>query len=266
MQSDRDKLLLLIERLRIACVSSFSDNVVGIYLHGSVAMRCFSWLTGDVDCLVVVRQALQASAKLRFIQACLAMEPLCPAKGLELSVVTVQSCAVPERNPCFELHFSPMYASAYRQGMVGQLSRMPKRDTDLVAHFAMVRARGITLMGKKAEHLFAPIPREWILDYLQAEMEGAATSKNDHPVYYVLNACRSLAFLEKNEFLSKQEGGYWGMQHLPEKYTSLLKAALAAYGGGSPMQIVDYPMPEFWAEIKKRWQQGRYIAKESVLP
>lgn len=266
MQNDQDKLQLLIERLRMECVSSFADNLLGIYLHGSVAMGSFSWLTGDVDCLVVVRQALQVSAKLRFIRVCLAMEPICPAKGLELSVVTLQSCAIPERNPCFELHYSPMYASAYRQDPVGQLSRMPKRDPDLIAHFAMARARGIVLMGKKTEQLFAPIPREWMLDYLQAEMEDAVISGNEDPVYYVLNACRALAFLEKNELLSKKEGGEWGIQCFPEKYTSLLKAVLAAYGGGSAVEITDYPMPEFWAEIKKRWQQGRDSAGSSVCP
>lgn len=264
MQNDRDKLQLLIERLCMECVSSFADNLVGIYLHGSVAMGCFSWLTGDVDCLVAVRQALQVSEKLRFIQECLAMEPLCPAKGLELSVVTLQSCAMPEQNPSFELHFSPMYASAFRQDPVGQLSRMPKHDPDLIAHFAMVRARGIALIGKKAEQVFAPIPREWMLDYLQAEIEDELVSENENPVYYVLNACRAVAFLEKNELLSKQEGGDWGIQHLPKKYTSLLKAILAAYGGGPAVKIADYPMSEFRAEIKMRWRQGRDCARVSI--
>lgn len=259
MQNDQAKLQLLIERLRMECVSSFADNLLGIYLHGSVAMGCFSWFTGDVDCLVLIRQALQVSEKLRFIQACLAMEPLCPAKGLELSVVTLQSCAVPEQNPCFELHFSPMHASAYRQDLAGQLSRMPKRDPDLIAHFAMVRARGIAIMGKKTEQLFAPIPREWMLDYLQAEMGDTVIPVNENLVYYVLNACRALAFLEKNELLSKQEGGAWGIQYFPEKYTSLLKAVLTAYGGGPTVRTADYPIPEFWLEVKKRWQKGGIV-------
>lgn len=160
MQNDQTKLQLLIERLRMECVSSFEDNLLGIYLHGSVAM---------------------------------------------------------------------------------------------------VRARGIAIMGKKTEQLFVPIPREWMLDYLQAEMQDAVIRENENPVYCVLNACRALAFLEKNELLSKQEGGEWGIQYFPEKYTSLLKAVLTAYGGGPTVRTADYPIPEFWLEVKKRWQKGGIV-------
>lgn len=44
MQNDQTKLQLLIERLRMECVSSFADNLLGMYLHGSVVMGAFPGL------------------------------------------------------------------------------------------------------------------------------------------------------------------------------------------------------------------------------
>lgn len=155
---------LLIRQLCETLTDALGENLTGIYLHGSVAMGCFSWNTGDVDCLVVTAAPLETAAKTAMIDTCLALQPLCPPKGLELNVVTKAVCENPQQNPAFEFHFSPLYAEPYAWGPQGQLSRMPKTDPDLIAHFSMVRSRGIALLGASPKQVFAPIPRVWLLD------------------------------------------------------------------------------------------------------
>lgn len=156
---EQQRLFLLIRRLCEALSDALGENLTGIYLHGSAAMGCFSWTTGDVDCLVVTAAPLGIAAKAAMIDICLALQPLCPPKGLELSVVTKAACEKPQRNPFFEFHFSPLYAESYAQDPQGQLIRMPKSDPDLIAHFSMVRSRGMTLLGAPPKQVFAPIPR-----------------------------------------------------------------------------------------------------------
>lgn len=254
---EQQRLFLLIRRFCEALSDALGENLTGIYLHGSAAMGCFSWTTGDVDCLVVTAAPLGIAAKAAMIDICLALQPLCPPKGVELSVVTKAACEKPQRNPFFEFHFSPLYAESYAQDPQGQLIRMPKSDPDLIAHFSMVRSRGMTLLGAPPKQVFAPIPRLWLLDSIQGDLEDAAQNMEDQPVYYVLNFCRALACLEDGQLLSKREGGEWGLRHLPLEYRSLLEAALAAYAGGAPLYIRQYPVHQFITEMWSRWKQGR---------
>ena len=41
--------------------------------------------------------------------------------------------------------------------------------------------------------------------------------------------CRILAFLKEDLYLSKLQGGEWGIAHLPQKYHSLILQALDCY-------------------------------------
>jgi streptomycin 3"-adenylyltransferase len=53
----------------------------------------------------------------------------------------------------------------------------------------------------------------------------------DVTVYWILGACRILAFIREEKVLSKLEGGYWGITHLPKKYYNLINQALSIYQG-----------------------------------
>ncbi len=50
-------------------------------------------------------------------------------------------------------------------------------------------------------------------------------------MYFVLNACRILAFAQAGLILSKDEGGQWGLAHLPTELHPVIKHALALYRG-----------------------------------
>ena len=43
--------------------SILKDNLVGIYLHGSLAMNCFNPKSGDIDFLAVVKEKLGIKTK-----------------------------------------------------------------------------------------------------------------------------------------------------------------------------------------------------------
>ena len=51
------------------------------------------------------------------------------------------------------------------------------------------------------------------------------------PTYWVLNACRIMAFIKEGTVLSKLEGGQWGIENLLSKYHNLISQALSCYQG-----------------------------------
>jgi streptomycin 3"-adenylyltransferase len=48
-------------------------------------------------------------------------------------------------------------------------------------------------------------------------------------VYVILNACRTYAYLRTGNILSKDEGGVWALQVLPEQFHATVVTALDAY-------------------------------------
>jgi streptomycin 3"-adenylyltransferase len=69
------------------------------------------------------------------------------------------------------------------------------------------------------------------------DIENAKEDIVVQPMYISLNLCRVLAFLKDNLYLSKEEGGKWGINHLPDKYKSLIYNALECYKTDKDMSI-----------------------------
>ena len=67
----------------------------------------------------------------------------------------------------------------------------------------------------------------------EAEIAGAEEEITENPMYLILNLARVLAYLKEKRILSKQEGGIWGLENLPEEYRPLIAAALREYGDGA---------------------------------
>ncbi|MBF0777492.1 nucleotidyltransferase domain-containing protein [Streptococcus cuniculi] len=49
------KIFQVLNRIKHECVVQVGSNLVGIYVHGSLAYGCFSWEQSDIDFLVVVK-------------------------------------------------------------------------------------------------------------------------------------------------------------------------------------------------------------------
>ncbi|HEM3643049.1 TPA: nucleotidyltransferase domain-containing protein [Streptococcus suis] len=99
----------LLNEICIIFQNELEENLVGIYLHGSLAMDSFTWETSDVDFLVVVEHSLTQIEKIRIIQSLYTLLPKSPPKGLEMSIV-LKNCLKPCDYPVpYELHFSNMH-------------------------------------------------------------------------------------------------------------------------------------------------------------
>ena len=83
---------VLLQVLTQRVQQSLGAQLVGLYVHGSIAFGCFQWQSSDVDLLIVTHSVPTEAQKRALIQAFLELTPLAPPKGLEMSVVLVQDC------------------------------------------------------------------------------------------------------------------------------------------------------------------------------
>lgn len=209
------------------------EKMVGFYVHGSIAFGCFTWATGDIDFLVAVDAPLSQSEKEALIRVLLDLDADAPPKGFEMSVVLRDVCKPFQYPTPFELHFSNAHRARARADLSAYCRDMHGVDPDLAAHCTVIRHRGETLFGKPIETVFGEVPREAYADSILGDVGDAVQDIADNPVYVTLNLCRVLAYLTEGVVLSKQEGGEWGLTHLPEEYHPLLREALAAYAGSA---------------------------------
>ena len=88
------------------------------------------------------------------------------------------------------------------------------------------------MRGLPVAEVFGEVPRADYLDSILYDVEGAREEIAENTMYLTLNLARGLAYQAEGLILSKQEGGEWGLNHLPEEYHPLIRAALREYEGG----------------------------------
>jgi len=182
--------------------TTVGEDLVGVYLHGSAAMGAFVPSRSDVDILAVSRATLATTLKLAVTDALSEIALRCPGVGLEMSIVTLDSAITPSDRPAFELHVNTHeHKVVDGDGHPG--------DPDLIAHFAMVRARGVAVLGPPAEDVIAPVDRHRLLRSLADDLASAIDGGMG--AYAVLNACRALRLVRESVQCSKPEGGRWAL-------------------------------------------------------
>ena len=215
------------------------DNLVGVYLHGSLAARCFLWERSDIDFLVVVRKRLPIEKKIELVELLYSLAPEAPPEGFEMSVVLEKYCRKIAYPMPFELHYSNYHRRAYERDARGFCDRMHGEDPDLICHIAALHAFGISLYGPSVPRVFDRPKREDVLSSIRQDVQDAAEHLHEKPVYYVLNLCRAVAYQRENLFLSKKDGGEWALKHMDASHQRVIQAALNAYETGLGMSYDD---------------------------
>jgi streptomycin 3"-adenylyltransferase len=205
------------------------DNIVGIYVHGSIAFGCFNWDKSDIDFLVVTKEIPSQQEKVAMIRILLNLENISPAKGLEMSVVLEKYCQDFIYPTPFELHFSNAHIEKCKNNLDKYCEKMNGSDKDLAAHFIVIKTVGIVLCGKDIASVFGDIPKSDYIDSIKSDIESAENDIDENPVYIILNLCRVLAFVQDALVVSKDQGGLWGIKKLPAIYTPIIEAAIRSY-------------------------------------
>ena len=237
-QNVKNVLNELVQELR----NILGDNLVGIYLHGSLAMGGFNPASSDIDIIVVAKDKLISQVKVDLRAKLQLLSKRLLSKGFDMSVVKLNVLKQFEHPTPYEFYFHYSNIAANKQ-----IEDDGAYDSNLTIHFAITKERGICLYGKPIAAIFPDVPKlyylqsiahdaEWSLNNIQ---KGPDTGKCLVPVYAVLNFCRALAFIKEELIASKIEGAEWGLEHLPEEYKPLIQEALEEYKQSSVAKEVD---------------------------
>lgn len=227
----------LLDKLVKCICNIFENNLVGIYLHGSMAMGCFNPMKSDLDILVIVEDAVTDVQKKMFMEVIMTLNDGAPVKGIEMSLVRSEYCKNFVYPTPFDLHFSVMHLNWYKSNPEEYIEKMNGTDPDLAAHFVITKNRGIVLYGKAISEVFGDIPIEAYLDSIKRDIMGAEAEIITNPIYIILNLCRVSAYVQDRLVLSKREGGEWGLKNIDGKYQGLIQEALICYTSDRNMTL-----------------------------
>ena len=226
----------LLNRITDMSRELLGENLVGVYLHGSLAMGCFNPKKSDLDLILLVEDDLSAEQKKAFIRSIVRFNEEAPEKGIELSIVKREFCKPFVYPTPYELHFSNAHLKLAQTDLDAYIEKLHGTDKDLAAHFTIINHYGVVLYGAPIESVFGDVPKADYIDSIWFDVENAAEDILENPMYITLNLCRVLAYLKEDLVLSKKAGGEWGTAALPE-YVSLIGDALRCYETNEEMKI-----------------------------
>jgi len=209
--------------------TELGENLVGIYLIGSIASGDFD-LDSDVDFLVVTNTELtEADMKpLQDIQIKIHDIDCYPAKHLEGSYISISDLnnwnIVREKKLYHFLNGSTTYEES-------------THDNQWHVRW-ILRERGITLIGPKAEAILKPIPLNELLNEIKMTMlqiQRLFEDEINRPLSFfnsrfgqpftVLTYCRMLHTLHTGKVQSKKAGAKWAKEFIDPKWGKLIDQA-----------------------------------------
>lgn len=217
------------------------NELIGIYLHSSLAMGCFNPELSDIDLLVVTTQPMSLNTKRRFIEMLLSISNA--PRPIEIHFL-VEKEIHPFQHPLpFDLH----YSESWREQMSADLANgqwqhwndHKRRDPDLAAHLMITNTRGLVLYGRPIAKVLPIVPGTDYASSIIGDYIGVRDTCQQKPTYFILNACRVVAYLNDKKIVSKDEGGLYGLATLPTKFHPLLQQALDRYRGTQPIPSFD---------------------------
>jgi predicted nucleotidyltransferase len=235
------------------------ENLVGIYLWGSLSYEAFDETCSDVDCIVVTRRDLNdrefpeldewfkaAGERNRWV------------KRIDMRFVIDGEFLDKNSRCCGFYHYT------------GKLVRHGSDGNPII--WMNIGKSGITLCGQDAKLLAPQISDQCLNDALLLELnylkEGLASRVGDrsdnafvYNAYAVLTACRILYSAHHKTLVSKEQAFSWAMQGVPRIWRPVIHAArenrLKNRGSTAPqleqdaMRFVEFVTKKVTGELRR---------------
>ncbi len=217
----------LLARLLDGARSILGDDLVGFYLHGSLAIGGFNPEVSDVDFLVATAGLLpeETVAELSAMHQELAAADSSWATELEGSYIP--RAALRRYNPARARHPQLEHGSS----TLG----VEQHDSDWVINRYILREHGVVVTGPEPETLIDPIgPNELrhavrnLLWWWELQLEDTTRLETSrYQAYAVLTMCRVLYTLEHGDVAPKPEAARWAQGATSRPWPALIQRALA---------------------------------------
>jgi len=218
-----------VEALLDGVKETLGEQMVGLYLYGSMASGDFDPQTSDIDFLVVTRGMLSEAQ----IVALGAMHARLWAAGPKMAAKLEGKYLPLADLPRFEAQAGPF--PTVNEGEFF----LARQESDWVIQRWVLREQGVTVMGPPLA-LIEPVSpemlrgavlgylREWWMPMLA---RPARLEKSDYQAYAILSMCRALYTLRFGEIASKPVSARWAQAEFIS-WAGLIESALSWRPGG----------------------------------
>ncbi|MBD0330884.1 MAG: DUF4111 domain-containing protein, partial [Thermoleophilia bacterium] len=190
--------------LLTALLSELGEDLIGLYLYGSAATGPYLHGHSDLDAALVTRDWLGEERVRRLLDRVRRLQRPSAVKGLDLWTVPLASTLRPRADPPFEAWLLTTIGSE----LIGGPDH--PGDARVALLYAMCLDHGLPVAGPSPQAVFRSVERQWLIDAMRVDLAlvGAAGW------YRVLNACRTLHFLEEGRLCGKLRGAAWARDRL----------------------------------------------------
>ncbi|RLQ94576.1 nucleotidyltransferase domain-containing protein [Falsibacillus albus] len=226
------KVRAIIFNLKNEIMKILNEDIIGFYIHGSLAMGGFNPKKSDIDVLVVTPKSIKVDAK-RKLAKLLLMYSNSPFP-IEISFINKDQLKN-WLHPCpFDFHYSEVWRGRYEndllKGTDNFLNDSINTDPDLAAHVTITKNRGICVEGKPIDQVFPLIPCGDYTASIIGDFQECIENIEEDPTYCTLNLIRVFWYLKEGVISSKQEAGEWGLLTLPKEMGDTIKKVIDCYG------------------------------------
>jgi predicted nucleotidyltransferase len=222
-----------VDRLDASIAALFGDVLVGVYLHGSLALGCFNPQRSDVDLIAVIERPVTPEERRSLGSLVLRLSgpkerPRQPPYPLEISLFA-EAQLRPWRYPTpFDFHYGESQRERFQ---AGHFESKRTHDYDVAAHITILHQAGIVLRGPVIEDVFPAVPEKDYVDSLRRDLAWSRRQRAD--IYGVLSGSRVWATVAAGGLQSKDSGAAWALERAPSQFRQLVARALAVYRGES---------------------------------
>lgn len=189
----------LVELLRFG----LCDRLVGIYALGSLAFDDYRPASSDLDIYAVVHAPLAREEKLVVADVCSHRALPCPARKLELVLISAASARYPGAAPKWELNLN---TGSHQIDHVGLDPAAEPRHW-FVVDLAIAHERGVSLFGPHAKEVIGTPDAAAVRD---AQSDVVAWfAHNATEAEMVTAACRARYWLRTGTFSAKSQALRW---------------------------------------------------------
>lgn len=210
------------------------EDLLGVYIHGSMALQCFREAVSDIDILAVTGRKISREMRLSIAREILAIDQKpCP---LELSALYAGDIKPWQYPPRCQFHYSDYWTERYKELLSGKLSGSPIvdedfEDTDIACHIKLTKQCGICVYGQPIDRVFPDVPEEDFWQSISNDIDNYDFNAYQ-PKHYASNILilgRILSYRHEKRILSKYDGGLWTIEHIPERYRYIVENALKVW-------------------------------------
>lgn len=213
------------------------EELVGVYLHGSIALNAFQPDSGDIDLLAVTKGALSVSHKLEIAKELIAIDRR--PRPLEVSAVKLEDARNWRTPGNCVFHYSDLWTEKYLErfehpAFALRVVDQEFPDADVTSYIRLIRECGVVLYGRNISEVFAQISDEDFWSAISADVDDYDFHAYDDRYFAsnVLILGRILSFKKEKRILSKYDGGMWMQRNVPAELQYLPKLAMKIWFEG----------------------------------